>query len=207
MTNLVTNALQVAELALDFGQVRRATLHQDGVTPESDTTHTVMLALLACSLASKHPELSLNVGIVAQLAIVHDLVEARCGDTNSFAITDEARAAKERREAEALRSIIADFSKTHPWLVEMLLLYEREGCPEARFVRYLDKVTPKLTHALNRGAYFQRAGISYDEVKTAHDRQIRALGTKYPEFARVVGFLLTDVCCAAEDAYLERITG
>lgn len=207
MTNLVTSALQVAELALDFGQVHRATLHQDGVTPESDTTHTVMLTILACSLASKHPELSLNVGLVAQLAIVHDLVEARCGDTNSFAITDEARAAKERREAEALRSIIADFSKTHPWLVEMLLLYEREGCPEARFVRYLDKVTPKLTHALNRGAYFAGAGISYDEVKAAHDRQIQVLGTKFPEFARVVGFLPTDVCCASEDAYRERITG
>lgn len=201
MTNLVTSALQVAELALDFGRVNRATLHQDGVTPESDATHTVMLAILACSLTAKHPELSLNVGLIAQLALVHDLVEARCGDTNSFAMTDEARAEKERRETEALASIIAGFSATHPWLVETLLMYEREGCPEARFVRYLDKVTPKLTYTLNRGAYFRRAGITLAEVEDSHNRQIAKLGSKYPEFAGVVGRLLADACGAAEAAF------
>lgn len=200
MTNLVSNAIQIAELALDFGRVNRATLHQDGVTPESDTTHTVMLTILACSLASKHPELSLNV-LVAQLSIVHDLVEARCGDTNSFALSPEACAEKERREAEALKSIIEDFSKSHPWLVETLLMYELESCPEARFIRYLDKVTPKLTYTLNRGAYFKRAGITLAEVEGEHNRQIAKLGSKYPEFAVVVGKLLADACGMAEEAF------
>jgi hypothetical protein len=46
--------------------------------PESDTDHTVMLALIACALAPI-VDARLDVGLVAQYALVHDLVEAYAG--------------------------------------------------------------------------------------------------------------------------------
>lgn len=198
--------LSIASLALDFGAVNRATFHQDGVTPESDTTHTVMLGLLAIDIASRHPELKLNVGLVAQLVYVHDLVEAKCGDTNSFAITPEAQYAKNEREREALADLIEGELREHSHLKFLLFTYENQECPEARFIRYLDKVTPKLTHALNDGAAFMKMGKSWVEVRQAHTAQIDALRRKYPEFADVVGRYLNEACDASEEAYMRRLS-
>ena len=43
-------AIQIAAVAMRFGEIERATQHPDG-RPESDTTHTVMLGLVALELA------------------------------------------------------------------------------------------------------------------------------------------------------------
>lgn len=195
--------LTIASLVLDFGKVNRATFHQDGVTPESDTTHTVMLGLIAIDIAAKHPDLRLDVGLVAQLVYVHDLVEAKCGDTNSFAISNEARADKERREAIALGQLKAEL-RDHPYLLHLLTMYEEQACPEARFICYLDKVMPKLTHALNGGVAFVKMGKKIHDVYEAHDDQAIELQKKYPEFAGTLGSVFNQACWDCEDAYVKR---
>ena len=203
--------LSIASLALNFGAVNRATFHQDGVTPESDTTHTVMLGWLAIDIACRHPELGLNVGLVAQLALVHDMVEAAPyeyggGDTNSFSISAEDKAAKDAREKTAMAWLLSGPLADHPHLATLVAMYECNGCPEARFVRYMDKVTPKLTHALNGGAAFVKMGKSWRDVYVAHNVQIIALEQKYPEFADVVGAYLEAACDASEEAYFQRVS-
>ncbi len=97
MNDTTQGLIDIGKLILTFAKVNRVTLHEDGVTQESDTDHTVMLSVSACALASKlYPEL--NLGKIAQFAIVHDLVEVYALDTNTINITDSEREEKKDRE-------------------------------------------------------------------------------------------------------------
>lgn len=170
MRELLPDVLTVADLALKFGQVERATYHQDGTRPETDTDHTVMLGLIACSLAERinHEKFKdprpvsllesarrslvlLDVGLIAQFAFVHDLVEALAGDTDMLDPSPAKVAAKEGRERQAAKEIRRRTTKL-PWIGKMIEAYDQQVLPEARFVRAVDKIMPKLTMALNRGA-------------------------------------------------------
>lgn len=91
--------LRLADLVLAFGRVNRATRHPDGVRPESDAEHTLMLAFAALTLADHHPEWGLDAGRLAILALVHDLPEVYVGDTNTArGLSADEAAAKARRE-------------------------------------------------------------------------------------------------------------
>ena len=71
---IAADALSLAKLLLQFGRTNRITYHEDGVTPESDTDHTVMLGVMACAFAARYAP-HLNNGKIAQFAFIHDLVE------------------------------------------------------------------------------------------------------------------------------------
>lgn len=170
-------AIELGRLALRFGQVNRATLHEDGITPESDTTHTVMLGLVACAFATELP--GYDVGRIAELVLVHDLVEVYAGDTNSFGITLEARAAKRERETRGLAQLVCDYGH-EPWLMAALDEYEAQETPEARLVRYLDKALPKVCHVLNSHAAIKRMGKGLADLQAAHTDQLTELDREYP---------------------------
>jgi putative hydrolases of HD superfamily len=74
-SRLADSLVDLARLALAFGRVdRTAVYHPDQTTPESDTDHTVMLGWAACAIAATwFPQLDL--GLVAQFALVHDAPE------------------------------------------------------------------------------------------------------------------------------------
>ena len=197
----VNSLLPLADLALRLGAVNRATLYPDGVTPESDTDHTVMLALMACAVASAHPELGLNIGLVCQFAVVHDLPEAWAGDTDSFFTAATGHApGKAEREAAAVKRINRDCAEW-TWLRAMMYRYERQEEPEARFVRYMDKVCPPLTNTLNGGAAIRARGVG--KVGTQDAAHAARLAATYPEFAPTVGAYLRDACDASEAAFTE----
>ena len=144
--------LALGELALKFAAVNRVTFLMDGKTPESDTDHTVMLGLLACALASAHKP-QLDIGKVAQFALVHDLVEVYAGDTDTFGMTSAAhRETKDAREAEALKRIQKEFDATLPWISKTIIEYESLASEEARFIQTLDKTLPKITRIKNNDA-------------------------------------------------------
>lgn len=198
-----SSILPLADLVLRFGLVNRATMHQDGRTWESDTTHTVMLAVVACAIVAEHPELGLDIGLVCQLAVVHDLVEAHVGDTDTFsgglsaAEVEQHRREKAARERAALERIEAECA-AWPWLAATITLYEQQQAPEARFVRYADKLLPRATNALNGGAAIRRRGREKAE-SFAHDRRlIDGLAVRYPEFAPVLDPLLRALCDESE---------
>jgi putative hydrolase of HD superfamily len=171
-------------LVLDFGRVDRITFHPDGVTPESDTDHTVMLGLLACALADRYfPDLS--VGLIAQYALVHDLVEVYAGDTPTLqTLTTAAKAAKKSREWDAFTRIAVEFDETLPWLAVMIAQYEALTTREARFVKALDKLLPKITHILNGAVTIHQQGMSANELATRYETQIgelEAYAADFPE--------------------------
>lgn len=176
-------ALHLARLALAFGRVERLTRHEDGVRPETDSDHTVMLGLLAGELAPPH----LDRGRVAAFALVHDLKEVYADDTQTLVISPEALAAKQVREETAGVRLTAELGEGS-WLAGLLAAYERQQEPEARFVRLMDKVAPKLAHALNGCAAAQtitdRAGFA-----EAHARQLQKLQGEFPEFPEALELL------------------
>lgn len=194
----VEGALQVADLALRLGAVERVTLHPCGDLFESDATHTVMLALLAAGAAADHGWFFLDPGRVAIFALVHDLVEAHAGDTNTTrGLSPEEQADKDAREAAALvevrRQLLA-----FPTLIGYLDMYEAQKDPAARFVRYLDKVLPKLTHALNEGASLRLQGMKLEDVRVAHQVQGRELEERYRDFPDLA-LIFNKACELAEE--------
>lgn len=170
--------LALAGTVLDFGQVHRATWHPDG-TPESDTTHTVMLALTALVLLPSVPHMDPFKVLV--YALVHDLVEAKCGDVNTAGgLTAEQRAAKQAAEARALEELCVDLAEL-PRLVHWLRWYEQLADNEARFIKVLDKALPKLTHHMNHCAAVRALGLDYNGVVEHHLSQLQRLEATYPE--------------------------
>jgi 5'-deoxynucleotidase YfbR-like HD superfamily hydrolase len=165
----------LGRLSLDFGRVDRITYHQDGVTPESDTDHTVMLGLVACAVADEHfPHL--NVGLVAQYALVHDLVEVYAGDTPTLRMPSaDAKAEKQRREHDAHMQIQKEFVGTLSWLPALIGDYEDRADPEARFVKALDKLLPKITHILNGAVTIRKQGMGIEELAERYESQIGEL--------------------------------
>jgi 5'-deoxynucleotidase YfbR-like HD superfamily hydrolase len=194
----IEHALAIARVALTFGQVQRATLHPDG-TPESDTTHTVMLAMLVADVATRE---GLDVGLAVQFAVVHDLPETHALDTcTARALSPEAAAEKAAREAASSERLRGELGPC--WTTSMIDRYEAQQEPEARLVRYLDKVLPKLTHALNGGIALDAIDMTAEEAELNHAAQGAKLHVMYPEFVATRA-LFDDACALALDMLRKR---
>lgn len=191
MNQLYEELLAVTELTLQFGRVNRATLHPDGIRPESDTDHTVMLALV-CLTTSSHLALYLNPSRILLFALVHDLPEAYCGDTNTLCISADDRALKAEREVEALLELRKKLPQS--FIPKAIDAYEMQDVPESRFVKLVDKIMPKLTHQLNGCEAFFKLGKSAADIKAAHTAQYDDLHKKYgEEFPKVLTLLKTSM--------------
>lgn len=146
----VDAVIRLGELVSQFATIHRVTYLSDGITAESDTDHTVMVGVIACAVASAFDP-KLNVGLIAQFSLIHDLVEAYAGDTNTFGgLTEQGNTEKEEREAAALLRIESELSSSLPWVADTIKKYEALSTPEARFVKTIDKVMPKITRLLNK---------------------------------------------------------
>lgn len=194
---MIARAASIAQLALRFARVERVTRHEDGVRPETDTDHSIMLALVACDLA---PE-GLSRARVSEFAVVHDLVEAYSGDVQTLIIDAAGRAAKEERERAAFARIRAEFGEGS-WIVETLTAYEAQAEPEARYVRLMDKVLPKLTHLFN-GCVAARELTTFSGFVASHEAQHRKLAAEYggEPWAAEILTLLQDAMTASEAAW------
>lgn len=178
--------VDLGRLALTFGRIdRTAVYHPDGVTPESDTDHTVMLGWIACALAARcFPEL--DAGLVAQFALIHDAPEVYAGDTQTLRIDTAGHAAKAAREHAAVRRLTREFAGRLPWFPAALAAYEAQVLPEARFVRGLDKVLPKIVHLLAGCAGLRQFGVRRAELVEVFDRQGNDMARYAGEFAELM---------------------
>lgn len=200
--NLVSNdptvsaLLDVAELTLKFSRVPRATRHEDGIRVETDSDHTVMLTVLACAYAARYAP-HLDVGKIAQFAAVHDLVEAHAGDVLSLGMSADTRRAKELAEHEALVRIDRELADL-PWIAHTIYEYEALASEEARYVKIMDKVMPKLTHLLNGGAALREHGFSFEKAHADHLRQRAQMAAEYPQAAALAVFDAVIAACAQQ---------
>jgi 5'-deoxynucleotidase YfbR-like HD superfamily hydrolase len=192
----IDHAIAIASAALTFGQVKRATLHPDG-SEETDTTHTVMLAMVVADIARAE---GLDVGLAVQFAVVHDLPETYAGDTcTARALSPVAAAAKAEREAASLDRLVAELGPC--WSTSMVRRYEAQHEPEARLVKCADKILPKLTHILNSGRALAAIGMTPAESEVNHAAQGAKLRAAYPDFAAT--HALFDAACARSLAAMQ----
>lgn len=168
-THLLGTITEIAKMTLQFGRVNRVTRHPDGKRPETDTDHTVMLGVIACYLAHMRMPPQLDIGRISELALVHDLVECRAGDTDTRrALTSKQIAEKKEREEAAFAWIAGHFG-VRSWLSQRIAEYETLSSPEARFVKVVDKILPKLTHLLNNKAVIR--DMDPDELQAVDGKQ------------------------------------
>lgn len=183
----VEKSLELARMLLAFGRVERVCYHPDGKTYETDAEHTVMLGVMACAFAKEY-EPQLDLGKVAQYALIHDLVEVYAGDTMTFRpFTAEEKKEKEEREHAALLRIRSEFDAEFPWIGDTIEAYEALADSEARFVKFLDKILPKLTHIMNRGVMKRQVGHTKEHTVGMHASQLGSImegyGKEFPQLA------------------------
>lgn len=190
MTPHAEGLVDIGKLVFQFAKVNRVTFHEDGERLESDTDHTVMLSVCACALAERLYKEKLDLGKVAQFAVVHDLVEAYVGDTDSFGISHENREKKEKREKEALVRIRSEFDPVFPWIGETISLYEALDTKEARFVKTVDKAMSKISHILNKGTYFKKKNMDAATMWNNYTSLMKTAEGKYgAEFPEVLSLM------------------
>lgn len=177
--DVVQAIIDLGTFALAFGQIDRVTYYPDGTTPESDTDHTVMLGLIACAFAERFAP-ALDRGRIAQFALVHDLVEVYAGDTVMGRImSEEELRTKEEREHESLVRIRSEFDAQLPWLGETIDAYERRDTSEAKFVKTIDKVLPKITNILNGGVTMKERGHDVVSGREYIEHQRSSIANSY----------------------------
>jgi putative hydrolase of HD superfamily len=119
---------------------------------ENDAEHSWSLAMVACMLAP-HIDPRLDIGKVAQFAVVHDITEVYAGDTNVFG-PEKDHQTKEEREHNALLRIQKEFAHL-PWLPKILTKYEKQDTPEALYVRSIDKYIALVFDYIDEGQYYR----------------------------------------------------
>lgn len=192
---------KLAELALRFAKVDRATRLLDG-SAESDTDHTVMLGWIAPALAARCSD-SLDVGLVAQFALVHDAPEVLAGDVPTLAIGQKQRVVKKTRERRAMESLAVMFGATLPWFPEMILRYEQRIEPEARFVWALDKLVVKITNLFAGCHDITAQGVGADGWRDMVAGQRPEIEKYASDFPGLLG--LYDRLCAEVEARLMEL--
>jgi 5'-deoxynucleotidase YfbR-like HD superfamily hydrolase len=174
--------MKIGQITVEFAGVERA-VHYPYGKPENDVEHSFHLALSATEMASTyHPEL--NTGLVAEFSLVHDLVEIKTGDVPTFNITDEQRQQKEQNEKDALEELITELP---PHIGSILQRYEEQVEPEARFVRFIDKLLPAIIHSVateaNREVFKATYKLtSVEDVLVSRDARTAQLKKMFPEF-------------------------
>lgn len=192
LTDINQSTISLGQLILQFARTNRFTFHEDGVTPESDTDHTVMIAILACACAEKFaPEL--DRGKIAQYALVHDLVEVYAQDTPTLRpMSDTEKQGKKDREKDAFNKIEMEFGKVFPWITNTISEYDSKVTPEARFVKICDSMVCRITSILNRAATERKMGIDsteYESIHKYHRTQILRYANEWPEILRMWDYL------------------
>lgn len=155
----------IEELILPFYDLERDMLLPPHFNRnENDAEHSWSVAFFACALAI-HIDPSLNLGLVSQFAIVHDLVEVGAGDTSVWAASEE-RGTKEDREKQALQEMEQRYAHL-PWITETIRQYEKKELPEAKYVWAMDKFLALFIRYLDKGTFFHQRGIT-KEIFDAH---------------------------------------
>lgn len=200
LRNAINNSADLTQFAMGLAVIPRSNLvRSDGMTPESVADHTVHLGLLACALAqhvNKTFRMSLDIGEIAQLVLVHDLPETRSGDTDTLRLlTAHEKLTKERSEREATAWLRRHFYARLPWVSDVLTTYQYMISDEAKFVWAVDKIAVKFVHLANGPGYIKMPGA---ELRVRFDKQNIQINTElHGMFPAAIDFLAAmhrDVC-------------
>jgi putative hydrolase of HD superfamily len=175
--------MSLGRLSMNFANIKRAPRYADG-RRENDAEHSFMHSIVTTELAHAfYPHL--NVGTVGLMCNAHDIVEtATCVeyDVPTFALSDSELAVKAAEEEAALQSLLP---KLPPLMRSLVIEYEEQRLPEARFVKCSDKNLPVVVDIIGQGERVMREdyGITtreqLDEVEHNFSSRVR---NRFPEF-------------------------
>jgi len=172
--------LTLGAFTVAFAEVERAPRYPNG-DRETDVEHSFHLAISAMEIAADfYPHL--DIGLVAQFCLVHDFPEVHAGDVWTFKISPEERAIKEAAEAEATARLMKELP---PYLAQLLERYEKQEEPEARFVRFIDKLLPAIINIMAGDANTFKQDYNIDtieELLESREGHRLELLEKFPEF-------------------------
>lgn len=176
-------SFDLGKTAMLFSHVERVPRYADGER-ENNAEHSFMLALVAPEI-SEALELPYDPGLISQFAIVHDLIELKTGDVATLLFTEDCQLQKELTEQAALRALIEELP---PHTGRLLERYEAQAEPEARFVRYVDKLLPIVIDCIGEGSRVMEEdyGVTTaDQLRDCrqklHARLLRKFGEEFPE--------------------------
>ena len=134
----------------------------DGSRRENSGEHSWHLALMALVLAP-HSREPVDLAVVVEMLLVHDLVEIDAGD--AFVYDTDARAQKEELEPRAADRLF----KLVPGEIGTRLRarwdeFEARTTPEAQFAHSVDRLAPLLLNHANHGELWTNYGITADRA-------------------------------------------
>lgn len=190
-------ALSASQLTDDFSNVERIPRLSDS-RRENDVEHSFMLEVAAPAIAGRfYPHL--NKDKVRRFAHVHDMIEIVVGDVATFDLSDAELKEKERREREAKVVVLERLNEIDPTLAEDLEEYERQDCPEAIFVRMVDKLLPSAVDISGDGLRIMREDFGVNDLATleiSHNqlfaRMQETFGAEYPDLVAAHALLALD---------------
>lgn len=162
-----------------LAQITRANELPDrstGFRPENDAEHSYELAMVAIVVADLVDQ-DLDRGLVARLALVHELEELYCGDVSVFDPASES-ATRAAEKADASARVAADLREVSPAVAADFQCYVERSCDEARFVYALDKIVP-FFRVLHNGRHHARPTLAQYEARYT---TARGKVAEYPPF-------------------------
>lgn len=175
-------SLDLGLIAMEFSRIERVPRYADAER-ENNAEHSYMLALVAPEICDAL-RLPLDVGLVSQYATVHDLIELETSDVPTFLVTEDEQLQKEINEQAALDRLMQRLPR---YTRNMLSRYEAQVDPEARFVRYVDKLLPIVVDFIGAGQRVMREDYGVDTLEQLqachrhlHERLVKKFGEEFP---------------------------
>ena len=129
--------------------ILRQTLLIDKSRRENDAEHSWHIAVMAMLFAEYAKE-PVNIGRVAQMCVVHDLVEIEAGDT--FAYNPVGNLDKEERERKAADILFSKLPEDQGSYIRSLWEeFDAMETPDAKYAASLDRIQPFLHNTLTDG--------------------------------------------------------
>ena len=151
-----------AEIDKMTGILRR-TLLVDRSRRENDAEHSWHIAVMAL-LFQEYAEEAVNVGRVAEMCVVHDLVEIYAGDT--FAYDTKGNEDKEAREAAAADRLFAQLPEEQGKMIrELWEEFDAMETADAKYAACLDRIQPFLHNTLTGGHTWVESGTKRPAVE------------------------------------------
>ncbi|MEO5666512.1 MAG: HD domain-containing protein [Bdellovibrionota bacterium] len=155
-TELVAGLTFIEEIDRLKGIIRQTFLH-DASRQENTAEHSWHLAMATLVMAPLSDE-PIDTARAMKMALLHDVVEIDAGDTFIYDVVGTLdKEAREKKAADRLFGLLPSPLNTE--LRGIWDDFEKQSCPESRFVTALDRMLPILANSRSGGGSWKKHGI------------------------------------------------